>query len=118
MRRIPHSATLVPLLTTALLLLGWRGSVDTTTTPPPPEHDTRVAPIRSEADDVKDLAYNVQYAGDRVEGGAAVKRLQRWQIAHGTTFKIDAVNPDTNATIPNPSTHSGPFLANVTVFRG
>lgn len=99
------------------LLIGCHGSVSTRT-PPPPERDTTVAPIRTEADDVEDLAQRIQFAPDRVEEGAAVKRLQRWMTDHGATFKIEGANADTKVAVPSPSTYNGPLVANVTVFRG
>ena len=98
-------------------MIGCHGSA-TTHTPPPPEQDVRVAPIRTESDDLQELANQVQYATDRVEEGAALKRLQRWQIDHGTTFKLETVNAQTKANVPSPSTYSQPLMANVTVFRG
>jgi hypothetical protein len=107
----------IPLLSMLLLMPGCHNSVQTRT-PPPPEQDIRVAPIRTEADDLEDLAHNVQYAADRVEEGAALKRLQRWQIDHGTTFKLEAANADTKVAVPSPSTYSAPLMAHVTVFRG
>ena len=111
------------LVTAMLIVVGCHASGNATVsstppTPPPPEHDTRPAPIRSEAQVLADLANDVQTAPDTVAEGAALKRLQAWMADRGETFQLEARQAESGTPVREPSTRTEVLRSHVTVFRG
>lgn len=114
MRSFPSVA-----LFSIVLLGGCRASIESTgATPPPPNRDTQPRAIRSEVDELTDLAREVRLAPDAIAEGAALKRLQAWQAEHGTTFTLDAVRVDADTRVVDPSTSGERLRAGITIYRG
>jgi len=104
----------------SLAALAWTatGCRPTTPTPPSPDHDTRAAPIRSDAQTLATITSDIQSAPDAIAEGAAIKRLQAWQAAHGTTFQMAATGVVSGVVVRDPSTRSEALREHITIFRG